>query len=64
MYKTDKLKELRNKYNYTIYDMAKKLEISSSHYSLLENKKRMLSYEMAIRIAKVFNKKPDDIFLK
>ena len=44
--------------------MAKKLEISSSHYSLLENKKRMLTYDMAIKIPNIFNKKPDDIFLK
>ncbi len=64
MYKTDELKRLRKEYNYTIYDMAKKLDISFSHYSLIENNKRKLSYEMAIKIARIFNKKPDDIFLK
>lgn len=64
MYETKKLKKLRKDNNLTIYDMAKKLNISSSHYSLLENKKRMLTYDMAIRIAKIFNKNPDDIFLK
>lgn len=64
MYETKKLKELRTKYNYTIYDMAKKLNISSSHYSLLENKKRNLTYEMAIKIARIFYMKPDEIFLK
>lgn len=64
MYKTDQLKELRKNYKYTIYDMSKLLNISYSHYSLIENKKRKLTYEMAIKIAQIFNKLPDDIFLK
>ena len=64
MYKTDELKRLRIKNDYTISDMAKMLKISSSQYCLLENKKRYLFYNMAIKIAQIFNKKPDDIFLK
>ncbi|MBR1717651.1 MAG: helix-turn-helix transcriptional regulator [Bacilli bacterium] len=64
MYETRELKALRNKNHYTIYDMANMLNISSSHYSLLENKKRNLSYEMAIKIANIFNTNPDEIFLK
>ena len=64
MYETNELKNLRAENKYTIYDMAKMLNISSSHYSLLENKKRNLSYEMAIKIAKIFKTKPDEIFLK
>ena len=64
MYETKELKELRTKNNYTIYDMANMLNISSSHYSLLENKKRNLSYEMAIKIANIFETNPDEIFLK
>ena len=64
MYDTKRLKELRLKKGYTIYDMAKELNISYSHYSLIENKKRKLTYEMAIRIAKVFNLTPDKIFLE
>ena len=64
MYETKELKELRTKKNYTIYDMANMLNISSSHYSLLENKKRNLSYDMAIKIANIFDSKPDEIFLK
>ncbi|MBD9085482.1 XRE family transcriptional regulator [bacterium] len=47
----------------TIYDMSKKIGISASHYYLIENKKRNLTYEMAIKIANIFQKKPDDIFL-
>lgn len=64
MYDTKKLKELRLKNRYTIYDMAFKLNISYSHYSLIENKKRKLTYEMAIKIAKLFNLTPDKIFLE
>lgn len=63
MYKTDKLKQLRIEKGMTIYDISHIIGISPSHYSLIENKKRNLTYDMAIRIASVFNKKPDDIFL-
>lgn len=64
MYDTKELKKLRISNGYTIYDMASLIGISYSHYSLLESKKRKLSYEMAIKIARIFDKKPDDIFLK
>ena len=63
LYNTDKLKKMRIESGYTIYDMAKMVGISYSHYSLIENKKRNLTYDLAIKIASVFNKKPDDIFL-
>ena len=62
MYTMLKLKELRKANNYTIYDMARMLEISPSYYSQLENNKRRLFYDMAIRIAIIFNMRPDDIF--
>ena len=39
MYNTDTLKRLRKENNLTIYEMAKKLGISSSYYSQIENKK-------------------------
>ena len=57
-----KLKELRHKKGYTTKDMAEKLNISKAFYCQLENNKRTLTYNMAIKIAKVFNKKPDNIF--
>lgn len=57
-----KLKELRNKYNYTIAQMAKLVGLSPTYYWQLENKQRRLYYKVAIKIAKVFNLKPDDIF--
>lgn len=63
MYNTKKLKQIRIEKGYNIYDMAKLTGISYSHYSLLENMKRKLTYEMAIKIAAVFDKKPDELFL-
>ena len=64
MYDTKKLKKIRKIQGYTIYSMANKLKISPTYYSQIENKKRRLNYEMSIKIANIFNKKPDDIFLK
>jgi len=56
------LKELRIKNNLTCENMATFLNISKVFYWQIENKKRNLSYIMAAKIAKIFNKKPDDIF--
>ena len=56
------LKELRKKHKLTYQAVANKLDISKCFYWQIENSKRTLSYEMAIRIADIFNKKPDDIF--
>lgn len=60
MYK--KLKDLRKENNYTASYMADKLNISRTFYTLIENDKRRLTYDMAINIANIFNKKPDEIF--
>ena len=57
-----KLKELRKQKKYTTNDMAEKLEISKPFYCQIENQKRRLSYEMAVKIAAIFKKKPDAIF--
>lgn len=57
-----KLKKIRTKNNFTHQNMADFLGISKAFYWQLENKKRKLSYHMALRIAEVFNQKPDDIF--
>lgn len=62
MYTTGKLKLLRKQYQYTVYDMALKLDITPSYYSQIENQKRRLYYDMAIKIANIFHKKPDQIF--
>lgn len=57
-----KLRKLRNEKNITVYKMAEILKISPSFYTQIENNKRTLTYEMAVKIAKIFNKKPDKIF--
>ena len=62
MYDMKKLKELRKKHKYTIYDMADKLNITPSFYSQIENKKRRLFYDTAVKISAIFNMKPDQIF--
>ncbi len=62
MYNMDKLKKIRKENNYTIYEMAKLLNITPSFYSQIENKKKRLFYDMAFKIAAIFNMKPDDIF--
>ncbi|MBR1413362.1 MAG: helix-turn-helix transcriptional regulator [Bacilli bacterium] len=58
----NKLKELRIINNYSVVQLAKKIGISPSYYWQIENKKRRLYYNIAVKIAKVFNLKPDDIF--
>lgn len=58
----EKLKKIRRKNNYTCQMMSEKLNISKPFYWQIENGKRRLSYEMAIKIAAIFNMRPDDIF--
>jgi len=50
------------KRNLTHQKMGDKLGISKAFYWQLENKKRTLSYRMALKIAAIFNYKPDEIF--
>lgn len=56
------LKQKRVENNYSFKYMAKELGISKTYYWQLEHNQRRISYEMAVKIAKIFNKKPDDIF--
>ncbi len=58
----DKLKYLREKCNYSHQYMANKLNISKTFYWQIENGKRRLSYDMAIKISHIFNLKPDQLF--
>lgn len=60
----EKLKKNRINENLTCQQVADRAGISKEHYWFIENGKRGLTYEMAARIAKVFNKKPDDIFFE
>lgn len=59
-----KLKETRENNRLSYEDMAQKLGISKCFYWQLEHKKRRLYYDMAKKIAKIFNMKPDDLFFE
>lgn len=56
------LTRLRRKKHLSMSYMAEKLKISTAYYCQLETKKKRLSYEMAIKIAKVLDLMPDDVF--
>lgn len=57
-----KLKQTRKSKKITVVEMSKKLGISAPFYNQIENKKRRLTYEMAVKIADIFNTKPDKLF--
>lgn len=57
-----KLKKIRIKNNMTLVEVANRVGISKAFYCQLENGKRRLLYETAIKIAMVFNVKPDYLF--
>ena len=58
----NKLKELRRTNNMTAREVAEKVGISKPFYCQLENCRRRLSYETALKIARVFGVKPDYLF--
>ena len=58
----NKLKQIRIKKNMTTREVASKVGISKPFYCQLENCKRRLSYETAIKISMVFGVKPDYLF--
>lgn len=58
----EKLKSLRIKKGYSGIYMAKELGICKMYYYQIEKRKRRLSYDMAIKIAKIFDMKPDELF--
>lgn len=57
-----KLEELRIKHNYSYQQMADMLNISKSYYWQIEHNNRRIFYDLAVKIGKIFNKKPDEIF--
>lgn len=59
----DKLKEMRVKNKLTYQEVADHIGISKEFYWMIENGQRRLTYEMAVKIAKIFNSSPDYIFL-
>jgi len=62
MYNMDKLKRLRKEHKLTVYEMARRLHITPSFYSQIENQKRRLFYDVACRISLIFNMQPDNVF--
>lgn len=62
MYSTEKLKEKRKERGITQRQMAESLNITISFYSQLENMKKRLYYDIAVKIADIFNMKPDELF--
>ncbi|WLR54317.1 helix-turn-helix transcriptional regulator [Mesobacillus subterraneus] len=59
----NKLKEIREKENLTYQQVAELIGVTKPYYWQIENGKRGLSYELAIKIAAVYNTTPDKIFL-
>lgn len=57
-----KLKSKRTRQRMSCVDIAKIVGISPAYYSQIENKSRRLYYFMAVKIAKVFNMTPDELF--
>ena len=57
-----KLKEKRSAKKLNYKDMAEKLNISKTFYWQIENDKRNLSYEMAVKISRILNTRPDTLF--
>ena len=57
-----KLQHLRKRKNMSCEDMAKELGICKAYYWQIENGNRRLYYDLTLKIAKIFNLKPDDIF--
>lgn len=57
-----KLKNKRIRHGMSCKDMAKKLGISPTYYSQIENKRRRLYYFMAVKMADIFKITPDELF--
>jgi len=58
-----KLKSIRVSHKMTYKQVADEVGITKEYYWQIENGKRRLSYDLAVKIARVFGKTPDDIFL-
>lgn len=58
-----KLEKIRKEHKKTFQQVADQAGLTKEFYWMIEKGKRKLSYENAVKIAMVFNKEPDDIFL-
>ena len=59
----EKLAELRKKKRLSFKEVGESAGITKEYYWMIENGQRGLSYPLAVKIAAVFELKPDDIFL-
>ncbi len=57
-----KLQNLRKENNLSYEDVAKQVGICKAYYWQIEHGNRRLYYDLALKIAKVFNLKPDELF--
>lgn len=57
------LKQIRKNNNKTCQEVADAVGISKVYYWQIENGKRKLYYDLAVKIAAFFYMYPDDIFL-
>ena len=57
-----KLQSLRKEKNMSYEEVANKLGICKAYYWQIENGNRRLYYDLALKIAKVFELKPDELF--
>lgn len=60
--KYEKLCLKRIEKGFTHKQMADMLKMSKSYYCQIENNKRKLTYDIAYRISKILETKPDDLF--
>lgn len=58
----ENLRRLRICNNMTTKEVSEKVGISKSFYCQIENCKKRLTYENAIKISEVFNVSPDELF--
>lgn len=59
----EKLKAIRTEKELTYQQVADRIGVSKEYYWMIENGKRRLTYELAVKIANVFKSSPDYIFL-
>lgn len=62
MYNMNKIKELRIAKGISVYEIANYLKVTAAFYSQLENKKKRLYYDTALKLATFFGTKPDELF--
>ncbi|HDR7449359.1 helix-turn-helix transcriptional regulator [Bacillus toyonensis] len=60
----EKLKQRRMEKGWTCEEVANKVGITKMHYWYIENSKRNLKIDLAVKIANAFEDDPKDLFFK